>query len=120
MLDVFTSIAWAESIKQVRIQFSVHGGFASLPGLRRPVTLDLDTLPAAPADDLRHLVDAAGFFDLPAEIEPPAGAADFREYTITVEDDQRSHTVKIPETVSSPALRALIAKLDSSRGLGHT
>jgi hypothetical protein len=37
----------------VRIQFSMQGGFAALPGLRRPVTLDLDALPADVAGVLR-------------------------------------------------------------------
>jgi len=100
----------------VRIRLSAEGGFAYLPGLRKPIVVDLDALPAAEAAGLRALLEKADFFALPARVgKQAAGAADMREYTIEVENGEKHHTVTVSETQASPALLALIDRLQAQK-----
>ena len=92
----------------MRVEFKTEGGFAYLPGLSQPVTIDTDGLPPGEAGKLERLVEAAGFFELPATSEPPRGGADFRSYTVSVSSSGRSHTVRIAEPVENPQLQALL------------
>lgn len=93
----------------MRIQFTREGGFAAFPGLSKPITIDTATLPRQVAAPLEQLVESTQFFTRPAEInQPPAGAADYRQYTITVEDGGRRHTVRLTEPVTDPQLEALL------------
>ena len=90
------------------IQFQVEGGLAHFPGLSQPVTFDTAKLPKAEAAELRQLVDAAQFFDLPATAGSRRGAADYRQYTITVEQGGRRHTVRLADPIEGEALQALV------------
>jgi hypothetical protein len=92
----------------VRVQFKSEGGFAYLPGLSQPVTIDTDEFSPEEAGKLEHLVETAGFFGLPATSEPPRGGADLRSYTISISSSGRSHTVRIVEPVENPQLQALV------------
>jgi hypothetical protein len=92
----------------MRVQFKTEGGFAYLPGLSQPVTIDTDVLSPEEAGKLERLVEAAGFFGLPATSGPPRGGADLRTYTISVSSSGRSHTVKVVEPVENPQLQALV------------
>jgi hypothetical protein len=96
----------------VRIRFQCEGGFARFPGLSKPITVDTASLPAADAAELKSLVDRARFFKQPAQISRAgAGAADYRTYTICVEDTGRSHTIQATDPVADPSLQALIEAL---------
>jgi Emfourin len=99
----------------VRLSLSADGGFAALPGLRRPLTVDVDVLPAHEASQVRQLLDAAGFFALPARLAAPPGASDYREYTLTAENGDRHHTVKFPEIGAPPELLQLVDLLSGHR-----
>jgi len=93
----------------VRIELQTSGGIAYFPGLARPVTVDSGNLPAEQAADLERQVEAARFFDLPAVVGGPSrGAADYRQYTLTVEASGKRHTVHLTDPVSDPALQALL------------
>jgi hypothetical protein len=94
----------------MRMQVRIEGGLARFPGLAKPIDLDTDTLPAQDAQEMRHLVTAARFFELPASIGQPLarGAADYRRYIITVDDGPAHHTVEATDPVSNPHLAALI------------
>lgn len=93
----------------MRIQLKVSGGFASFPGLSQPIVIESDALPRDQADRLKQLLDQAHFFDLPAVVKPPApGAADYRQYTITVDDGSRHHTVQATDPLGNPELQALL------------
>src|SRR5581483_5697555 len=62
----------------MRVQFKIEGGLAAFPGLSKPRQLNSADLPAADANRLSQLIDAAHFFDLPAESRSlPKGAADY-------------------------------------------
>ena len=87
----------------MQLHLSVDGGFAPVPGLRKPVTVDVDHLPPHQASEAKRLLDASQFWSQPAALPPPStGAADYREYTITAESGDRQHTVKVPE-IGAPA-----------------
>jgi hypothetical protein len=98
----------------MRIRLSADGGFAYLPRLRQPITVDLDKLPPDESAALRKLVENADFFGLPEQVGgKSAGAADMREFTIEVDNGERQHTVTVPETQASPALIELIDRLQT-------
>jgi hypothetical protein len=90
------------------VRLEMEGGFALVPGLNRPITLDSEDLGAAGRAKLSRLVEEAGFFALPASLgaELP-GAADTRRYTLTVEDGLRRHSVSFRDPVNNTALAAL-------------
>jgi hypothetical protein len=93
----------------MRVQFKIEGGLAAFPGLSKPRVIDGADLSAAEADRLSQLIDAANFFDLPAEKRSlPKGAADYQQYTITVEDGRRRHTVRVADPIEDPDLLSLV------------
>jgi hypothetical protein len=102
----------AEAARVMRVIFTSEGGVAFFPGLSRPVTIDAAALTDEERNELEHLIDEAGFFTLPSEAGKPAkGAADYRRYTITVEEPGRRHTVKASDPLDDPKLRNLIGFL---------
>ena len=102
----------AEAARVMRVIFTSEGGVAFFPGLSRPVAIDAAALTEEERNELEHLIDEAGFFALPSEAGKPAkGAADYRRYTITVEEQGRRHTVKASDPLDDPKLRNLIGFL---------
>lgn len=96
----------------MRIQFQREGGLAYFPGLSQPRVVDSADLPAAEADRLRQLVAEANFFQQPAAPRTlPKGAADYQQYTITVEDGRRRRTVRLADPIADPKLQALVEYL---------
>lgn len=94
----------------MRIAFSMDGGIASFPGLRRPVTLDCDHLPPQRAARLRELVDDAHFFSAPAPAHKTP-APDARAYTIEIDDGRQCRTLTLREPIADERLRALVAEI---------
>jgi hypothetical protein len=92
----------------MRIQFERTGGFT---GMRLATTIDSTTLPSDQAGALQGLVEAAHFFDLPAQIPASAQAADQFHYRVTIESEGKRHTVEAGEAAASPALQALLQEL---------
>ena len=93
----------------MRIKFSQTGGLAYLPGLNKPVTIEVDHLDKGEAEELKRLVQDARFFDLPSAIGAPArGAADYQQYILTVEDGGRQHTVRVLLPVGDVPLQELV------------
>ena len=70
----------------MHIYFERTGDFA---GMRMTTTVDTESLPAEEGRDLREMVDAAGFFNLPAAIPTMAPGVDRFHYKLTVEDEGR-------------------------------
>jgi emfourin len=101
----------------MRIQIQRDGGFGYFPGLGMPVTVDTSTLPPDEAELLERLVRQADIAQHGASVAaPPAGAADIRSYTITVDDGVVSESVTVTEPVGDAALQSLIDRvLDSAR-----
>lgn len=107
----------------MHVHFTVSGGLAYLPGLARPADIDSDRLSGADAAELQRLVDAANFFSLPSKINPPhPGAADYFQYTVTIEQGGQRHRVEWTDIAEDPGLRELRlflqAKAREARGGG--
>jgi hypothetical protein len=103
----------------MRIELKTEGGIAHFPGLSRPVVIDSAALSAEDDAELKRLIGSARFFERPPIVGTPSpGAADYRQYTVTVEDGGRQHTVKLVDPVEDPALRQLLRFLQvKARGL---
>jgi Emfourin len=107
----------------MRIQFQMEGGIAHFPGLSQPTAIESSELPDAEADQLKQLVETVRFFELPTRAStPPQGAADYRQYTITIEEGERRHTVRLADPVEDSQLQQLLgylqAKARARRGGG--
>jgi hypothetical protein len=83
-----------------------------MPGLQEATSIDTAKLSSGERAKLESLVEAADFFNRPTKVGTNrAGAADFRSYVITVEDGDRSHTVRVDEPVEDQELSSLIRRL---------
>ena len=109
------SAAWlgvasgVEAATAMRVIFTTEGGVAFFPSLCQPMTIDAAALTDEERTELDRLIDEAGFFALGGEAgKPSKGAADYRRYTITVEEQGRRHTVKASDPLDDPKLRNLI------------
>ena len=96
----------------MRIDFSVDGGIAAFPGLRKPVTIDCDALAADERSELQDLVRRANLFAL-HDISRTPTLADARRYTIAIEEGALRTSVTVPEPIQDAALRTLISRLRS-------
>jgi hypothetical protein len=93
----------------MRIEFQTEGGIAHFPGLSQPVVIESDALAEEDASELKRLVEAANFFEQPTDVGAPrSGAADYRRYTISVEDGGRQHTIQLADAVEDPTLQQLL------------
>jgi len=93
----------------MRIEFATEGGIAFFPGLSRPTRIDSADLAPGEARELERLLADANFFDLPEQRRAiPKGAADYQQYTITVEDHGRRHTVRLADPIEDARLQALV------------
>jgi hypothetical protein len=91
------------------IRFEEKGGVAFFPGLSRPVTIDTDKLDQHDVEHLKELIAASRFFDLPSDVGSPApGAADYKLYSIKIEDGGESNTVHVVEPIENPELAQLV------------
>ena len=91
--------------KTLQITFERSGGFA---GMRLSTTVDTASLSEKEAQTLRQLLEEADFFNLPAQMVSRSPQPDRFQYTVTVEEDGRQHTVTISEEVMPAKLRPLI------------
>jgi len=93
----------------MHIVFTTEGGLSVFPGLSRPATIDSDDLSAADSAELKRLLDSARFFELPEDSRAlHRGAADYRQYTITVENEDHRHSIRLAEPVKNPHLQVLL------------
>jgi hypothetical protein len=73
-----------------------------------------DALTEEDARELQRLVEAARFFERPTVAGAPRhGAADYRQYTITVEEGGRQHTIRLTDPVDDPSLQQLLRFLQT-------
>jgi hypothetical protein len=92
----------------MRVLLQQEGGFAGL--VRPALVVDSRQLAADQQRELDRLIAQSNFFQLPSDgPTPPAGAADYVTYTITVEREHQTHTIRVTDPVTDAALAALIA-----------
>ena len=89
----------------MRMTIERTGGFA---GMRLTKVVDASTLPAEEKNQLRRLVDAADFFRLPATLISNSPQPDRFQYRLTLEENDRQHTVVVSEQAVPGSLRPLI------------
>lgn len=100
----------------MQIQFKTEGGIAFIPRLSQPTTINSQELSNEQRDELQRLITEARFFELPRKLgPPPPGAADYQQYTVTIKEDGRQHTVQFTDFADEPALKKLFAFLSSLR-----
>jgi len=99
----------------MKIKLSTEStGLAYFPGLAEPTTIDVQDLPKDQADQFERLIEDASFFDQPSQGEASRGLVpDAQQYTLTVEDGKRSHSVQLSDPVSDPALQALLTRVQA-------
>ena len=68
----------------MRISIKESGGPAFFPGLAKARTVELDALPEPDQQELRQLIEASGFFQLPQSTDPEPGNPGRVHYTLTV------------------------------------
>ena len=93
------------------ITFEMSGGFAQLPALNKPVTIDTAQIEAQARTELESLVRQSQFFGQFAYPTPTKGAADYRTYTITVQDGSRVHTIQLTDPITDINLEQLVSRL---------
>jgi hypothetical protein len=96
----------------MKILFERSGGFA---GMTRTTTIDTDNLPVYQVQQLSPLLEAANFFSLPSSINSQSPQNDRFWYTLTVEDNGKSHTVTVSEAALPGTLRPLIDWIQASK-----
>jgi hypothetical protein len=87
----------------MRIRFERRGGFTGIP---LAATINLDELPDTEKQRIEGLVTAADFFS--QQSVPASPRPDQFRYTLTVDSEEKSHTVSVDESTAPPALRSLI------------
>lgn len=88
----------------MQVSFERSGGFIGAP---MTITLDSATLAPDDATQLRRLVEAADFFNLPATAKSPAQPDRFH-YQVSIQEGDRHHTITIGEAAVSKTLRPLL------------
>ncbi len=111
----YFSLAHAIDNKEMNIYFQSSGGFA---GINSRIELDTSSMSSNDAMRIQELINNSNFFSLPSESPPPkAGAADYISYKITVETDERKHTVRTNDIAMPPQLEPLISFLQEKASL---
>ncbi len=96
----------------MKINFQTSGGFAHLPALSKPSTIDTSEIDSNIASQLESLVRESRFFELPTRVSTVAkGAADHRTYTITIEDSNHTHTIQLTDPITDSSLQQLVNQL---------
>ncbi|MGB3649635.1 MAG: protealysin inhibitor emfourin [Rivularia sp. (in: cyanobacteria)] len=86
------------------ISLERSGGFA---GISKVIEIDSAKLPQNQAE-LPMLLESANFFNLPAYIADESKQRDRFQYTLTIEDKNKQHTVTVNESSIPETLKPLI------------
>jgi len=90
----------------------MSGGFAHLPTLSKPFIIDTAQINTQNAYQLETMVRESDFFNQPAHVDSKTkGAADYRTYTITVEDGTNVHSVQLTDPIEDAKLQKLVSQL---------
>jgi hypothetical protein len=92
----------------VRVKVKREGGFTGVP---LSGEFDSESLSQGEAQTLRGLIDSADFFNLPASVAGGTRGADRFQYVVTIETEDKQHTVRTTDTAGSEALHDLVDHL---------
>lgn len=90
--------------KSMRVTVQRTGGFTAIPLTK---TVDVAAMPPNKATQLRQMVEAADFFNLPSTI-PSTPQPDRFVYQISVEQEGKRHSVTVGETAMPPNMKPLV------------
>jgi len=88
----------------MRISLERSGGFA---GIKKKATVDSESLSPEESAELNKLIDGAGVFDMPVAPDGPPRGADQFQYNLTLETQQRKHSVEVRDPSSAEVKRLL-------------
>ena len=98
----------------MKITFETDGGFAAMPGLNRPFTVDTaEHADARVGQDLVRLVREARSHGQHRHASTDQPGGDRQTFIIEVDDGDAHYTLQYLEPVESPAAAELIARLRS-------
>jgi hypothetical protein len=97
----------------MKISIVRGGGFG---GLVTVTTADTASLAPEDARRLRAKVEQTGLFTLPEHLSGPPRQPHPFSYAVTVEDQDRSHTVRVSEEDMPESLGSLVAWVSSVEG----
>jgi hypothetical protein len=92
----------------MKVYFEQSGG---LVGVGAYASVDSDSLEPEEASELRRLVDDANFLELPSQPSAPSRGADYLEYKITIEVNNKKHFIKTTDLTMPPNVGPLIGYL---------
>lgn len=91
----------------MRVEFLRSGGFAA-PAMRQTYKVDSEDLSASEAEELKRLVGESNLAALPSSSPSSQSAPDAFSYRITVDDGDRSQTIRASDAEMPPSLQPLI------------
>jgi len=92
----------------VELSFTRSGGFA---GMRLSTHLDTRTLSPDEAKRVQRLIEDADLFNISSVSVARSTSADRFQYDLTVDDQHRQHTIRLPESAVPDKLRPLLSYL---------
>jgi len=95
------------------ITFERSGGVI---GNELHLDLDIDSLAEYESQYLQKLIEDSDFFNVPANLAMQSTPDEFL-YTVTVDDGDKSHTVRVTDTTMPPSLLRLVKELTMLRVL---
>lgn len=95
----------------MKIYFSTSGGLMGI--LNNNVMIDSDTFPEKEKYQFENLIRHSDFFNLQSDRPPRHGAADYINYSISIEDGKQKHTVKTNDVTMSSQLEPVIRFLQN-------
>jgi hypothetical protein len=95
----------------MRVELTIDGGFANIPGLARPIALDGSRLASTDADEMRRRCQAALLVKqgTAAKRRQSMALPDARRYHLTIDIDGKRHELTAADPIDLPAVAALIA-----------
>jgi len=100
----------------MRIQLTMEGGIAFFPGLNKPIIVDTEALSQHDQAEVQRLLQETHFFELSDNaLAPSYEGADRQRYTITIEDDDTSHILRLVDPIQNPHFQALVQYLRQLR-----
>ena len=93
----------------MRVELTIDGGFAHIPGLAKPVVVDSAQLAAQDATELRRLCEAVSAIAKRKDAPQLPSIPDGRSYRLTIEAGDVPRELAVADPIEHPAIAALIA-----------
>ena len=97
-----------DPIFAMRVELTIDGGFAFIPGLAKPIVLDDAQLSGEDSNNLRRLCQAALTTPRQHAATPLAALPDARRYRLTIEIDDQRHELVAADPITERAVAELI------------